>query len=166
MLLPRAAAQIVETEHLTKALLEQSDSLVKRILEKAGADAAEALRATQRFIERQPRVSGAATQVLGRNLEALVDNARKHRDAASDECVLMHYGSAASFRPLRGVLCSSCFLRAWCLTSHRVGAQVCVERAPAAGAVQRCALRQRCAPFVATPALRVCRSQAEARAQA
>ena len=81
------AAQIVETEHLTKALLEQSDSLVKRILEKAGADAAEALRATQRFIERQPRVSGAATQVLGRNLEALVDNARKHRDAASDECV-------------------------------------------------------------------------------
>ncbi len=27
--------QIVETEHLTKALLEQSDSLVKRILEKA-----------------------------------------------------------------------------------------------------------------------------------
>ena len=79
-------AQIVETEHLTKALLEQTDSLVKRILEKAGADAAEALRATQRFIERQPRVSGAATQVLGRNLEALVDNARKHRDAASDEC--------------------------------------------------------------------------------
>ena len=77
----------METEHLTKALLEQTDSLVKRILEKAGADAAEALRATQRFIERQPRVSGAATQVLGRNLEALVDNARKHRDAAGDECV-------------------------------------------------------------------------------
>lgn len=77
----------METEHLTKALLEQSDSLVKRILEKAGADAAEALRSTQRFIDRQPRVSGTATQVLGRNLEALVDAARKHRDAATDECV-------------------------------------------------------------------------------
>ena len=71
---------------MTKALLDQSDSLVKRILEKAGADAAEALRATQRFIDRQPRVSGTATQVLGRNLEALVDNARKYRDAANDEC--------------------------------------------------------------------------------
>ncbi len=75
----------METEHLTKALLEQNDSLVKRILEKAGADAAEALRSTQRFIDRQPRVSGTATQVLGRNLEALVDAARKYRDAATDE---------------------------------------------------------------------------------
>jgi ATP-dependent Clp protease ATP-binding subunit ClpA len=77
----------VETEHLTKALLEQSDSLVKRILEKAGADAGDALRATTRFIERQPRVSGTATQVLGRNLEALVDAARRARDEAGDECV-------------------------------------------------------------------------------
>jgi hypothetical protein len=77
----------VETEHLTKALLEQSDSLVKRILEKAGADASDALRATTRFIERQPRVSGTATQVLGRNLEALVDAARRARDEAGDECV-------------------------------------------------------------------------------
>jgi ATP-dependent Clp protease ATP-binding subunit ClpB len=96
--------QIVETEHLTKALLEQSDSLVKRILEKAGADAGDALRATTRFIERQPRVSGTATQVLGRNLEALVDAARRARDEAGDECVTdtrcctcacMHHASQA-----------------------------------------------------------------------
>ena len=54
----------------------------------AGADPAEALRSTTRFIERQPRVSGTATQVLGRNLEALVDGARKQRDEAGDECAL------------------------------------------------------------------------------
>ena len=132
MLLPRAAAQIVETEHLTKALLEQSDSLVKRILEKAGADAAEALRATQRFIERQPRVSGTATQVLGRNLEALVDGARKFRDEAGDECAPRCRTHDFTMRGLTGVL------------TWRLDAQVCVERAPAAGAVQGRAFRQRC----------------------
>jgi len=70
-----------------KALLDAPDSLTRRILEKAGADAEEAASLTLRFIERQPKVVGATTQVLGRNLEALVDFARTQRDEAEDECV-------------------------------------------------------------------------------
>ena len=38
-------------------------------------------------LDRQPRVTGTATQVLGRNLEALVEAARKARDGAGDEYV-------------------------------------------------------------------------------
>ena len=69
-----------------KALLDAPDSLTRRILDKDGADGDEAARLTLRFIERQPKVSGATSQVLGRNLESLVDHSRKLRDQADDEC--------------------------------------------------------------------------------
>lgn len=77
----------METEHLTQALLQTPDSLAARILEKAGAQAGAAQRLAARFIDRQPRVSGAAAQVLGRNLEALVERARKLREAGGDDLI-------------------------------------------------------------------------------
>ena len=49
--------QIVETEHLMKALLEQRNGLARRIFAKAGADNTSLLQATDRFIQRQPKVS-------------------------------------------------------------------------------------------------------------
>ena len=48
--------QIVETEHLMKALLEQRNGLARRIFAKAGADNTSLLQATDRFIQRQPKV--------------------------------------------------------------------------------------------------------------
>ncbi len=55
--------QIVETEHLTKALLEQPNGLARRILAKAGSDATRLLESTDEYIRRGPRVSGDAAQV-------------------------------------------------------------------------------------------------------
>ncbi|KAJ7295827.1 hypothetical protein O6H91_Y161300 [Diphasiastrum complanatum] len=48
--------QVVETEHLMKALLEQKNGLARRIFSKAGLDNTALLQTTEHFIERQPKV--------------------------------------------------------------------------------------------------------------
>lgn len=48
--------QVVETEHLMKALLEQKDGLARRIFTKSGIDNSSVLRATEEFISQQPKV--------------------------------------------------------------------------------------------------------------
>lgn len=48
--------QIVESEHLMKALLEQKYGLVRRIFAKAGIDNSSVLQATDVFISTQPKV--------------------------------------------------------------------------------------------------------------
>lgn len=48
--------QVVETEHLMKALLEQKDGLARRIFAKAGVDNTSVLQATEEFISKQPNV--------------------------------------------------------------------------------------------------------------
>lgn len=48
--------QIVESEHLMKALLEQKDGLARRIFTKAGIDNTSVLQATDQFISGQPKV--------------------------------------------------------------------------------------------------------------
>ncbi len=55
--------QIVETEHLLKALLEQPNGLARRIVSKADGNPTALLEATEAFIRRQPRVSGDSSQV-------------------------------------------------------------------------------------------------------
>ena len=50
-----AQQQIVETEHLCKALFEQNDSFALRIFTEAGADPSAAVGFIDRFIARQPR---------------------------------------------------------------------------------------------------------------
>ncbi|XP_042503306.1 chaperone protein ClpB3, chloroplastic-like [Macadamia integrifolia] len=49
--------QIVETEHLMKALLEQKNGLARRIFSKTGVDNTLLLEATDKFIQRQPKVT-------------------------------------------------------------------------------------------------------------
>lgn len=48
--------QVVESEHLMKALLEQKDGLARRIFTKAGLDNTAVLQATDDFISQQPKV--------------------------------------------------------------------------------------------------------------
>lgn len=50
--------QVVESEHLMKALLEQKDGLARRIFAKAGVDNTSVLHATDDFISKQPKVCG------------------------------------------------------------------------------------------------------------
>jgi len=56
--------QIVETEHLMKALLEQNNGLARRIFSKAAVDNTRLLEATDKFIQRQPKVSLLNENVL------------------------------------------------------------------------------------------------------
>ena len=83
--------QIVETEHLCKAMFEQKDSFALRILTQAGVDPSAAVGFIDRFISRQPKVSGGGQQVLGRHLEALVEEARVRRAAMGDDFVAVEH---------------------------------------------------------------------------
>eukprot|EP00878_Enallax_costatus_P007086 GHUV01007425.1.p1 GENE.GHUV01007425.1~~GHUV01007425.1.p1 ORF type:complete len:644 (+),score=165.00 GHUV01007425.1:422-2353(+) len=84
--------QIVETEHLFKALLEQPNGLARRIISKAGSDATRLLDKTDAFIRRQPRVSGdTAQQVLGRNLEGVVNAAMNLKGKMGDQFVSVEH---------------------------------------------------------------------------
>ncbi|KAK6162092.1 hypothetical protein DH2020_001933 [Rehmannia glutinosa] len=77
--------QVVETEHLMKALLEQKDGLARRIFTKAGIDNTSLLQSTDIFISQQPKVSGDTTgPIVGSHLSSLLDNARKFKKEMGD----------------------------------------------------------------------------------
>ncbi|KAG5535166.1 hypothetical protein RHGRI_023074 [Rhododendron griersonianum] len=80
--------QIVETEHLMKALLEQKNGLARRIFSKTGVDNTHLLEATDKFIQRQPKVlSEAGGSVLRRDFEALIRRAREYKKEYGDSFV-------------------------------------------------------------------------------
>jgi ATP-dependent Clp protease ATP-binding subunit ClpB len=84
--------QIVETEHLMKALLEQKNGLARRIFSKVGVDNTRLLEATDKFIQRQPKVLGeSAGSMLGRDLEALVQRAREYKKEYGDSFVSVEH---------------------------------------------------------------------------
>ncbi|CAA0402769.1 Chaperone protein ClpB3 [Arabidopsis thaliana] len=84
--------QIVETEHLMKALLEQKNGLARRIFSKIGVDNTKVLEATEKFIQRQPKVYGdAAGSMLGRDLEALFQRARQFKKDLKDSYVSVEH---------------------------------------------------------------------------
>lgn len=55
--------QIVETEHLMKSLLEQKNGLARRIFSKVGVDNTRLLDATDKFIQRQPKVVACSATI-------------------------------------------------------------------------------------------------------
>ncbi|KAH9303858.1 hypothetical protein KI387_008262, partial [Taxus chinensis] len=78
--------QIVETEHLMKALLEKKNGLARRIFTKAGIDNTTILQATEQFISQQPKVLGdIASPMLSTNLMSLLDQARVHKKEFGDD---------------------------------------------------------------------------------
>ncbi|GJU40497.1 chaperone protein ClpB3, chloroplastic [Tanacetum coccineum] len=84
--------QIVETEHLLKALLEQKNGLARRIFSKAGVDNTRLLEATDKFIQRQPKVIGeTAGSMLGRDLEGLMNRARDYKKEYGDSFVSVEH---------------------------------------------------------------------------
>ncbi|KAH1092256.1 hypothetical protein J1N35_019513 [Gossypium stocksii] len=84
--------QIVETEHLMKALLEQKNGLARRIFLKVGVDNTRLLEATDKFIQRQPKVLGeSAGSMLGRDLEALMQRAREYKKEYGDSFISVEH---------------------------------------------------------------------------
>ncbi|KAF3617270.1 Chaperone protein ClpB3, chloroplastic [Capsicum annuum] len=84
--------QIVETEHLMKALLEQKNGLARRIFSKAGVDNTRLLEVTDKFIQRQPKVIGeSAGSMLGRDLEGLMQRAREYKKEYGDSFVSVEH---------------------------------------------------------------------------
>ncbi|XP_068652200.1 chaperone protein ClpB3, mitochondrial [Aristolochia californica] len=84
--------QIVESEHLMKALLEQKDGLARRILTKAGIDNTSALQATDHFISQQPKVVGDTSgPIVGSGLASLLENAKKHKKDFGDDFVSVEH---------------------------------------------------------------------------
>ncbi|EMS45718.1 Chaperone protein ClpB 2 [Triticum urartu] len=97
--------QIVESEHLMKALLEQKDGLARRIFSKAGIDNTSVLRATDDFIAKQPKVlalfmvvkfdksvSGDTSgPVVGQSFTLILDKAIKYKKEYGDEFVSVEH---------------------------------------------------------------------------
>ncbi|KAM7492883.1 hypothetical protein LguiB_027492 [Lonicera macranthoides] len=84
--------QVVETEHLMKALLEQKDGLARRIFAKAGLDNTSVLHATDEFISQQPKVFGETSgPMVGSHLQSLLENARKHKKEMKDDFVSVEH---------------------------------------------------------------------------
>ncbi|XP_062164323.1 chaperone protein ClpB4, mitochondrial [Alnus glutinosa] len=78
--------QVVESEHLMKALLEQKDGLARRIFTKAGLDNTSVLQATDDFISKQPKVIGDTSgPKIGTHLSNLLDVARKRKKEMGDD---------------------------------------------------------------------------------
>ena len=87
----KASQQIVETEHLFLALLEQREGFSGKILKHLGVDMKTVIDKTNKYIERQPKVQGASQQVLGRHLEIAVDNARDRAKQLQDAFVAVEH---------------------------------------------------------------------------
>ncbi|CAN1322578.1 Chaperone protein ClpB3, chloroplastic [Linum perenne] len=84
--------QIVETEHLLKSLLEQKNGLARRIFSKVGVDNTRLLEATDKFIQRQPKVLGESSgSMLGRDLEGLIQRAREFKKEYKDSFVSVEH---------------------------------------------------------------------------
>ena len=69
-----ASQQIVDTEHLFKALLEQPNGLARRVLSKAGSNPTQLLEKTDQYIRQQPRVTGDSSQVHDQHVVNLVQS--------------------------------------------------------------------------------------------
>ncbi|KAK7266765.1 hypothetical protein RIF29_19420 [Crotalaria pallida] len=95
--------QIVETEHLMKALLEQKNWLARRIFSKVGVDNTRLLEATDKHIQRQPKPKNMIVELfnkilgdsggseLGRDLEALIQRARDFKKEYGDSFVSVEH---------------------------------------------------------------------------
>lgn len=84
--------QIVESEHLMKALLERRDGLAQRIFTKAGLDNTSVLQVTDNFIAQQPKVTGGTSgPVIGSHFSSILDNSHRHKKEMGDEYVSVEH---------------------------------------------------------------------------
>ncbi|XP_077223448.1 chaperone protein ClpB3, chloroplastic-like isoform X6 [Tasmannia lanceolata] len=119
--------QIAGVEHLMRALLEQKNGLARRIFYKAGVDNTRLLEATDKYIQRQPKVLGESSgstliqrardfmkelladvlgessgSILGWELEALIQRARDYMKEYGDSFVSVEHLVLAFTQDLEG----------------------------------------------------------------
>lgn len=83
--------QQIESEHLMKALLEQ-DGLAGSVFKKLDVNLQQLRDRTEDFIRKQPKVSGAGSNVyLGRSLDTLLDRAEHYRKQYADEFISVEH---------------------------------------------------------------------------
>lgn len=84
--------QIIQPEHLLKALLEQKNGIARRVFSKAGLDNTQLLQATERYIESQPKITaGAIASVMGPDFGALIDRAKRYKLEFGDSFVSVEH---------------------------------------------------------------------------
>src|SRR4051812_38542703 len=85
----------VDVEHLLLALLEQSDGLIPRLLERAEVDVGALRLAVEQHLEGRPRVSGPGAKpgevYVARNLSLLLDAADEEAKRLKDEYVSVEH---------------------------------------------------------------------------
>ena len=80
-----AGQQVIEPEHLLKALLDQAEGIVRPIVQKVGADPDAIGAEVEAAVERLPKVSGAGLQVgVGPRLNTVMEQAFKAAEARKD----------------------------------------------------------------------------------
>jgi ATP-dependent Clp protease ATP-binding subunit ClpB len=82
----RSGHQRLTPEHLLKVLLDDKDGLAAGLLRNSGADPARALAATEKALDKQPKVegSGAGQVYMAPELARVLDQAEKLADKAGD----------------------------------------------------------------------------------
>ena len=84
--------QQLETEHLLLALLQQSQGLTVRILEKAGANADLLRQQVELYLQRQPSLSTAPDNVyLGKGLQTLLEQAERSKQEFGDSYISIEH---------------------------------------------------------------------------
>jgi ATP-dependent Clp protease ATP-binding subunit ClpB len=85
----------VDVEHLLMALLEQSDGLIPRLLERAGVDVSALDAAVEQQLEGRPRVSGPGAApgevFVSRTLGQVLDAAEREAERLKDEYVSVEH---------------------------------------------------------------------------
>lgn len=83
--------QIVETEHLMMAMINQEDGLAGRILGNMAIEKDMIRRSVREFVGRQPKVSGYDQQMIGRSLEGLLEEAKKEKEGLNDDFISIEH---------------------------------------------------------------------------
>ncbi|MDX2241898.1 MAG: ATP-dependent chaperone ClpB [Leptolyngbyaceae cyanobacterium bins.302] len=87
----QAQNQQIESEHLMKALLEQ-DGLASSVFKKLDVNVQQLRDRTDEFIQKQPKVSGAGSNVyLGRSLDTLLDRSENYRKQFGDDFISVEH---------------------------------------------------------------------------
>jgi len=84
--------QQLETEHLLLALLQQSQGLTVRILEKTGANADLLRQQVELYVQRQPSLSSAPENVyLGKGMQTLLEQADRSKQEFGDSYISVEH---------------------------------------------------------------------------
>lgn len=91
--------QEIDNLHLLKALLQQQDGLLPRLLQKMNIPAAELLQGTDELLQRKPGVSGSGAGTMRRyaspSLIAVLEQAEKEAAGMQDEFVAVEHAVLA-----------------------------------------------------------------------